>query len=419
MRKILIALFSLPILGTFLGVFLCFAPFPIAERIHTGVQNHLNHLSNSKQISTGERLQLATLYGSMIAVGRIPFPESADNLAMLFINGDHEDYMLWPNYLALSYSVRAGIAQADKSSSLYKQNISNIQQNRSSRDKRTRHALKWDASKWYSFEPRIAYLYNPWSTRVEDMGLFRRVTIFQWMHFHAGDTPLPPGAPRPFQLTDGTVHNASPDGKLNAFTAYASWLEPNIPHNIPLNLALISHNIMRLIMFGILLVTPILMGVLTFSTHSKRRQVIGRTLSILGTIGVSWAIMRGIWDIALGLSQIASMMGTDSGSLIEPYAKLNGFKTDGRMDSAPSDTLLSPIGWMLWRVAFNFTCYTVCLRIKNLSQTIDSTLPRKEYIIGAICTLFPWIGLPFPLIVIGFPIGLWLLWMVDTDFRRT
>lgn len=172
-------------------------------------------------------------------------------------------------------------------------------------------------------------------------------------------------------------------------------------------------------MFGILLVTPILMGVLTFSTHSKRRQVIGRTLSILGTIGVSWAIMRGIWDIALGLSQIASMMGTDSGSLIEPYAKLNGFKTDGRMDSAPSDTLLSPIGWMLWRVAFNFTCYTVCLRIKNLSQTIDSTLPRKEYIIGAICTLFPWIGLPFPLIVIGFPIGLWLLWMVDTDFRRT
>ena len=233
-----------------------------------------------------------------------------------------------------------------------------------------------------------------------------KIHLFSWKIF------------RSFKLEDGTVHNASPDGKLNPFTAYASWIEPKIPHNIALNLALLSHNVMRLLMFGVLLITPILMGVLTFSNHRTRRQIVVRALSIIGTIGVGWSITRGIWDIGLGLSQIASMMGTDSGSLIEPYTTIDEV-ANGRMNSAPSDTLLSPIGWMVWRIVFNFACYTVCLRIKNLSQTIDSTLPRKEYIIGAICTLFPWIGLPFPLIVIGFPIGLWLLWMVDTDFRRT
>ena len=111
--------------------------------------------------------------------------------------------------------------------------------------------------------------------RVEDLGLFRRVTIFQWMHFqHERYTYFPPENChlRSFKLEDGTVHNASPDGKLNPFTAYASWIEPKIPHNIALNLALLSHNVMRLLMFGVLLITPILMGVLTFSNHRTRRQ---------------------------------------------------------------------------------------------------------------------------------------------------
>ena len=124
------------IFGSFSSVLPCSS---IAKTLHTGVQNHLNHLSKSKQVSAGERLQLATLYGSMIAVGRVPFPESADNLAVLFINSDHEDYMLWPNYLVLSHSVRTGIAQADKSSSQYNKPKLNIEQVRIGSDKRTRH----------------------------------------------------------------------------------------------------------------------------------------------------------------------------------------------------------------------------------------------------------------------------------------
>ena len=70
MRKILTTLFLLPILGTF---WVFSSVLPTDSRLLEfayGRTKPLNHLSKSKQVSAGERLQLATLYGSMIAVGQ-------------------------------------------------------------------------------------------------------------------------------------------------------------------------------------------------------------------------------------------------------------------------------------------------------------------------------------------------------------
>ena len=83
MRKFLVLIFSMPLLASLFGLFICFAPGSLAKKLHRGVDTHLRSLEN-KNISRLGKAQLATLYTSMILIGRVPFPESADNLFFLF-----------------------------------------------------------------------------------------------------------------------------------------------------------------------------------------------------------------------------------------------------------------------------------------------------------------------------------------------
>ena len=416
MRKLLSFLFLIPLSAVAFICFICFVPGSVAENMHAGVESHLKSLEK-KDISVVGRAELATLYTSVILVGRIPFPESADNLFHLFLNQDYGDYALWPGYLVQSYSIRTGIAQVDKSSSLYRKDNLPIEQAYVAQDRRIRHALIWNKTYWHKFEPRIAYLYNPWNTRVENFGLYRRVTVFQWMHFHKGGrTPFPPVALRQVWLNDGLIHNASPNGKLNGFTAYATWLEPALPHSLLLTAALISHSFMRLVLFLSILGTLALMVTISFRSDAIRRSVVSRTLVFIGSIGLGWAILRGLWDVGLGFSQVAAMFDTDSARLFEPYNQ-KFTNTNTRMKNSPSETIVSPIVWMIWRAFFNYLCYRVCRQIVQLGKNLEAGCTRSSYIKGSICTLFPWVGLPFPTIIIGFSLGIWLLWMTDTSFR--
>ena len=98
MRKIIMLLFSIPMFAVIFGVFICFAPGSLATNMHAGVEEHFESLEK-KDISVLGKAELATLYTSMILVGRIPFPESADNLFLLFLNQDHSDYALWPGWI--------------------------------------------------------------------------------------------------------------------------------------------------------------------------------------------------------------------------------------------------------------------------------------------------------------------------------
>ena len=405
------AAFILLVAATLLGGWLLFSPDPAARALGSAIDGPVNawlgpggslaHRKAAGRVGAGERWAMRLLYGSMIVVGRVPLPEAADNLSHLFVAKGGGDYLIWPSYLVASPSVRRCIAGRPKGSAATNCSI-------------PRNQIEDD--------PRTAYLYNPWQTRVEERGWTRRVTIFQWMEFAGASTPFPPWTRREqggpwtggwvnLRITpaDNHIHVAWED---EPYTAYASWVEPAIPLGMAAGASRVLHLLGRiaagLLLAGGLMVLPVALMESRRTDPLARVRLASRGLALLGRVGVGVCIFFASWDLLVLLGQALALAGTDSGTLIEPYAERPG--------ASESDGLLTLLGWGLWRLAQAGASVWLCLRIVASGRCLATLVRRPVVRLGAALSLVPWLGLGFPLCLVGVPWGLWVLW-ITTDPR--
>ncbi len=399
-------------LGFFGGSWLGVSPDPLAVDARRAVNQEVAELEKSG--TSGPPLfQLVAskaLFVSMAAVGRVPFPEAADNLTHLVINQSGGDYALWPGYLALSPTIRESVALAEGSlSSGLATHCFHTE------DGLGRHAQcnmpysegKGGLDDALFLDLRTFFLYNPWRVRLERRGPLRRVVVFQEMRFRkVAKTPFPPGMPgklHPLQVSDGLVNEAF---ETRPFQAYALWWEPAIPASALAWSAAALMWVHRLaVLLLVLGLVPITFWVGRRSGDRTSLHRPGKLLAALGGLGAWWCLLRGVWDLIIGLSQIAAM----------------GLETTAEVvvrSGDPVDGALALLGWLTWRLLLNVVGWWICRRIQRGGRALYQEGEPRTATWAALLALFPYLGMPASLLIWSVPVGLLVLWRLGAPSRR-